>query len=58
MLAGFARRRAIAIASAAAVASSSIEAFATSMPVRSSTICWKLSRASSLPWLISAWYGV
>ena len=51
-------RRAIAIASAAAVASSSSEALASSMPVRSITICWKLSRASSRPWLTSAWYGV
>ena len=45
----FDTRRAIAIASAAAVASSSSEALASSMPVRSMTICWKLSRASSRP---------
>ena len=46
------------IASAAAVASSSREAFATASPVRSDTIVWKLSSASSRPWAISAWYGV
>ena len=51
----FDTRRAIAIASAVAVASSSSEALASSMPVRSMTICWKLSRASSRPWLTSAW---
>ena len=45
----FDTRRAIAIASAAAVASSSSEAFASSIPVRSITICWKSSRASSRP---------
>jgi hypothetical protein len=39
----------IAIASAAAVASSSSDAFASSMPVRSLTIVWKLSNASSRP---------
>ena len=54
----FASRRAIAIASAAAVASSSSEAFVTASPVSSVTIVWKLSSASSRPWLISAWYGV
>ena len=54
----FERRWAMAIASAAAVASSSMEALARSMPVRSLTIVWKLSRASSRPWLISGWYGV
>ena len=43
------------IASAAAVASSSIEAPATSRPVRSATIVWKLISASSRPWLISGW---
>ncbi len=47
-----------AIASAAAVASSSSEALATSSPVRSATMVWKLSSASSRPWLISGWYGV
>ena len=36
-------RCAMAMASAAAVASSSSEALASSMPVRSTTICWKLS---------------
>ena len=51
-------RRAIAIASAAAVASSSSEALVTGSPVSSATIVWKLSSASSRPWLISGWYGV
>ena len=46
-------RRAIAIASAAAVASSSSEALATGSPVSSLIIVWKLSSASSRPWLIS-----
>ena len=46
------------IASAAAVASSSSEAFATSIPVRSATIVWKLRSDSRRPWAISAWYGV
>jgi hypothetical protein len=54
----FESRRAIVIASAAAVASSSSEAFAIANPVRSAIIVWKLSSASSLPWLISGWYGV
>ena len=53
-----ARRRAIAIASAAAVASSSSEALAIGSPVSSLTMVWKLSSASSRPWLISGWYGV
>ncbi len=51
-------RRASVIASAAAVASSSIEALATAMPVSSQTRVWKLTSASRRPWLISAWYGV
>ena len=42
------------IASAAAVASSSIEALAMSSAVRSVTIVWKFSSASSRPWEISA----
>ena len=42
------------MASAAAVASSSIDAFAISKPVRSATIVWKFRRASSLPCEISA----
>jgi hypothetical protein len=46
------------IASAAAVASSSSEALATGSAVRSATTVWKLSRASSRPCAISAWYGV
>ena len=43
------------IASAAAVASSSSDAFATSMPVRSSTRVWKFSSASRRPCATSAW---
>ena len=46
------------IASAAAVASSSIDALAIAMPVRSHTIVWKLTSASSRPCEISGWYGV
>ena len=46
------------IASAAAVASSSSEAFATAIPVRSLTIVWKLRSDSRRPCAISAWYGV
>ena len=45
----------IAIASAAEVASSSSEAFASGSPVRSDTSVWKLSSASSRPCEISAW---
>ncbi len=45
---------AMCIASAAAVASSSSEAFAMSSPVRSMTICWKLISASIRPCEISA----
>ena len=51
-------RSASVMASAAAVASSSIEAPAIAMPVRSQTMVWKFSSASSRPWDISAWYGV
>ena len=51
-------RRTRVIASAAAVPSSSSEALAVGRPVRSPTIVWKLSSASSLPWEISGWYGV
>jgi hypothetical protein len=47
-------RRASVIASAAAVASSSIEALAMSMPVRSVTMVWKFTSASMRPWEISA----
>ena len=47
--------RAIAMASAAAVPSSSIDAFAMSSPQRSATMVWKLTIASSRPWLISGW---
>ena len=52
------RAPASVIASAAAVASSSREAPATGSPVRSATIVWKLSSASSRPCEISGWYGV
>ena len=48
----------IVIASAAAVPSSSSDADAISIPVRSLTIVWKLSSDSSRPCAISAWYGV
>ena len=48
-------RRIRVMASAAAVDSSSIEALARSIPVRSLTIVWKLSSASRRPWLISGW---
>jgi hypothetical protein len=51
-------RRISVIASAAAVASSSSDALATGSPVRSITICWNASSASSRPCEISAWYGV
>ena len=43
----------IAIASAAAVASSRRLAFATGSPVRSATMVWKFSSASSRPCAIS-----
>ena len=46
-------RCAMAIASAAAVASSSSDALAISSPVRSQTSVWKLRSASNRPWLIS-----
>ena len=46
--------RHIAIASAAAVASSSSELFASGNPVRSATSVWKLTSASSRPCAISA----
>ena len=49
---------AIIMASAAAVPSSSSDAFATSMPVRSVTMVWKLSSDSRRPCEISGWYGV
>ncbi len=51
-------RSAIATASAAAVASSSSDALAIGRPVRSATMVWKFSSASSRPCAISAWYGV
>ena len=48
-------RKTSAIASAAAVASSSIDALAIAMPVRSQTIVWKLTSASRRPCEISGW---
>ena len=51
-------RRARVIASAAAVDSSSIDAFEISRPVSSQTIVWKAKRASKRPCEISGWYGV
>ena len=47
-------RRARVMASAAAVASSSMEALAIGMAVRSLIMVWKLTSASMRPWLISA----
>ena len=49
---------AIIMASDAAVPSSSSDALAMSMPVRSVTIVWKLSSDSRRPCEISGWYGV
>ena len=46
------------MASAAAVASSSSDALARSIPVRSLTMVWKLRSASRRPCEISGWYGV
>ena len=51
-------RRSMVMASAAAVGSSSSDAFATGMPVRSATSVWNVRSASSRPCAISAWYGV
>jgi len=48
-------RLASVMASAAAVASSSMEALAIGMPVRSHTMVWKLTSASMRPCEISAW---
>ena len=48
-------RRTRVIASAAAVPSSSRDALEVVSPVRSETIVWKFSSASSRPWLISGW---
>jgi hypothetical protein len=48
-------RLASVIASAAAVASSSIDALAMGMAVRSHTMVWKLTSASMRPCEISAW---
>jgi hypothetical protein len=58
LLVAFDERRASVIASPAAVASSSSDAFAVGRPVRSAITVWKFSSASSRPWLISGWYGV
>ncbi len=54
---GLARRSSV-MASAAAVPSSSSDALAMSIAVRSVTMVWKLSNASRRPWEISGWYGV
>ena len=48
----------MAMASAAAVPSSSSEALARSMAVRSLTMVWKFNNASRRPCEISGWYGV
>ena len=48
-------RRASVMASAAAVASSSMDALAISIPHRSATRVWKFSSISSRPWEISGW---
>ncbi|MDT4851554.1 hypothetical protein FQZ97_857380 [compost metagenome] len=48
-------RLASVIASAAAVASSSMDALAMAMPVRSVTMVWKFTSASMRPCEISAW---
>jgi hypothetical protein len=34
------------------------DALATSNPVKSMTMVWKLSKLSRRPWAISGWYGV
>ena len=51
----FTDRRARVIASATAVASSSRLAPEVGSAVRSETMVWKFSSASSRPWLISGW---
>ena len=51
----FTLRLARVMASAAAVASSSMEALAIAMPVRSHTMVWKFTSASMRPCEISAW---
>ena len=51
-------RRAMVIASAAAVASSSSDAPDTGSPVSPDTMVWKFSSISSRPCEISGWYGV
>ncbi len=51
----FTERLASVMASAAAVASSSMDALAMAMPVRSVTMVWKLTSASMRPCEISAW---
>ena len=40
------------------MASSSNDAFAISIAVRSVTMVWKFRSASRRPWEISGWYGV
>jgi len=51
-------RRVSVIASAAALASSSIDAPAHGSAVRSAIMVWKFSSASRRPCEISGWYGV
>jgi hypothetical protein len=51
-------RRAMRPASAAALAPSYMEAFATSMPSSSQTVVWNSKMACSVPCESSAWYGV
>ena len=50
--------RAICAASGTAVEPSYIEAFATSMPVSWQIMVWNSKIVASVPWEISAWYGV
>ena len=54
----FVRRSAMSTASTKADAPSYIEAFATSMPVRSAMCVWNSQIAVSVPCATSAWYGV
>ena len=51
-------RTAIMAASGTAVDPSYMDAFATSMPVSWQIIVWNSKIVVSVPWEISAWYGV
>ena len=51
-------RAAIRMASVKAVLPSYIDAFDTSMPVSWHMRVWNSKIACSVPWVISAWYGV